>query len=196
MPNIWVPGDPMPEEWNEFSFVSWINKDIAISSYDVAEESDLLEKEEIDCIVSIGEFAPKGVTQEFWLFPNIEDGSLNISFNEIEEVVGAIEEAVRIGKTLVHCTAGVSRSPAFVTLYLAISQDLDWEEAKEIVYEGRECANIHPYIELCLIDWLENYLSEQEEGMYDDEIDEETRVMLEEEYGALGSGFGIEELEE
>jgi len=194
--NIWVPGEPLPEGWEQFSFVSWINKDIAISSYDMAENSDLLKKDGIECVVSIGEFAPKGIAQNFWHFPDIQDGSLNITYSEIDAVLEAIEEAVNVGKTLVHCTAGVSRSPAFVALYLAISQDLTWEEAREVVYEGRECANIHPYVEGCMINWLDDYLEDQEGRAYDDEIDEEIMAMLEEEYGEIGPGFSIEELEE
>ena len=155
MMRIWRPGDPA--EKIDFSFLSWVTDDIAICSYDTACDPDVLRIEEIKTVISIGTFQaipddPRIVHEGF---PFIQDATLDISEKEISDVLNAIENGERRGKTLVHCAAGISRSPGFVTLHLALSRGISWEKAKEIVHRGREKERIHPLTEITLKKYLE-----------------------------------------
>lgn len=158
-PKIWRPGDP--SEMTGFSFLSWVTPDIAISSYETACDPEVLKIEGIRTVVSIGSFQahPRdpGIVHEG--FPFIEDATTDISEADSISILRAIRHGVARGRTLVHCAAGVSRSPGFVTLYLAMARGISWAEAKEIVHRGRSKECIHPLTEMRLRQFLNKWRS-------------------------------------
>ena len=56
---------------------------------------------------------------------------------EIVAVLERMDGLLRKGRVLVHCAAGVSRSPFIIALYLAWKQPLTFDEAMEIVARQR-----------------------------------------------------------
>ena len=156
MSKIWVPGDPLPPEVEEFHFFDWITDTIAITCYEVACHRDILDIEGVKHIVSIGSLhPPKSLTgRESTWFQDIEDATTNISFRDITRCVDAIRSLSHRGKTLVHCAAGVSRSPGFVSLALCLDNGWDWDQSKLYVMERRKVAKIHPKLEGRLKEWL------------------------------------------
>jgi len=156
---IWTPGDPV--EKTDFSFVSWVTPEIAICSYDVASNEEVLDIEGIRTLISIGGMSPSCASSSIKHveFPLIEDATMDISEHDAKRVVMAMGEGSANGKTLVHCAAGVSRSPGFVTLFLAVSKNISWDESKEIVLRGRPQMKMHPLTESRLRQILEKWRS-------------------------------------
>jgi dual specificity phosphatase 12 len=77
---------------------------------------------------------------------NINDGN-EIPRDELMFAVATITAAVQQGgKILVHCHAGISRSPGIVCAYL-MSIGFSWDEALDIVRRARPQAYPHPNIE-------------------------------------------------
>lgn len=63
----------------------------------------------------------------------------------LSECVEALDELLREGHTvLVHCTAGVNRSPSTVVAYLHWIEGLPLDEAVRVVTQRRSC---DPYVE-------------------------------------------------
>lgn len=61
---------------------------------------------------------------------------------------------MKLGDTvLIHCRAGVSRSPALTMAWLTRS-GLSWAQAKALVTYGRKVANVHPTVEESIIKHL------------------------------------------
>jgi len=160
---IWKPGDPV--EKIGFSFVSWITPEIAISSYDMASSDEVLRIEGIRTVVSIGglQAHPGDPSIVHEGFPFVEDGVGNNSDQDLIWALKAIHNGVSRGKTLIHCAAGISRSPGLVTLYLAMTRGLLWDTALTIVRKGRPQTNIHILVEeqlkRCLADFPEGPFS-------------------------------------
>lgn len=153
MVDIWKPGDPVPEDVKKFHFVSWITDQIAIGPYVLAADPDILDIERIQNIVSIGQLSPNYDDREV-VQVEVEDGTSQVAKEDIIRVVDAINRLSSKGKTLVHCAAGVSRSPAFVAVHLALLHKWDWEMAIAFVKSKREQANVHPALESRLKDYL------------------------------------------
>ena len=158
-PTIWKPGDP--SERIGLSFLSWITPDIAISSYETACDPEALRIEGIRTVISIGSFQahPRDPSIVHEGFPFIEDATTNISEVDAISVLKAIRHGVTRGKTLVHCAAGISRSPGFVTLHLAMTRGIPWDEARGIVHRGRAPERIHPLTEARLKQLLTKWRS-------------------------------------
>lgn len=157
VPKIWIPGDPIPDDMKEFHFVSWIDDSIAVTSYAVARDVDVLSHEGIDSIVSLGELTPPDVggrhVERIRKFYDKEEAA-DIRDEAIARAVSAVLRLSSEGKVLVHCAAGVSRSPGVCMLSLCVRDGLGWDEAKRIVAEKRRIANVHPMLEARLTRWL------------------------------------------
>jgi hypothetical protein len=162
IPNIWKPGDPV--EKTGLSFVSWITPEIAISSYDVASSDEVLKIEGIRTVVSIGrlQVVPSDPSVVHEGFPFIEDGVGNNCDQDLIWALKAIHNGVSRGKTLVHCAAGISRSPGLVTLYLAMTRGLLWDTALTIVRKGRP----HAYVHILVEEQLKRCLKDFPEGLF------------------------------
>jgi len=153
---IWTPGDPPPPELEAFHFFDWVTHSIAITCYEVACHRDILDIEGVEYIVSIGTLSPdESLTGRptTWV-RDIEDATPDVDLGEITRAVDAIRELSHRGRTLVHCAAGVSRSPGLVTIALCLDNGWDWDQAKTQVQYTRRATNIHPLTETRLKEWL------------------------------------------
>ena len=69
---------------------------------------------------------------------HLKDNNSGGLLEVLEEVVARVEEVVEGGAgVLVHCQAGLSRSPAVVVAYLVRWRGMGVEEALALVREGR-----------------------------------------------------------
>ena len=159
MVEIWKPGDPMPQDVDRFTFFNWVTPTIAICGYDAACDRKVLDIERVEHIISIGELSPSEavVGRTPVRFRNIKDGTTDVRERDITSCVDAIRTWSRAGRTLVHCAAGVSRSPGFVALALCIDNGWDWEESIRYVTERRKLALVHPLLESRLREWLKGF---------------------------------------
>ena len=155
-PKIWVPGDPMPPEVERFRFFNWITDTIAITSYEAASDRDILDLEGVKYVISIGELSPPQsvIGRKPIHFRYIEDCTSDIDGGDISDCVDAILSHSKAAKTLVHCAAGVSRSPGFVTLALCLDKGWDWDQSLAYVVERRDVAKVHPLVQSRLKEWL------------------------------------------
>lgn len=153
---IWVPGDPIPPEWEQFTFFDWITDTIAITCYERACDREILDIEGIEYVISIGDLSPSESVcgRRPVQFRNIQDATLDVSYHDITACVDAIRDRSHRGKTLVHCAAGVSRSPGHVALSLCLDNGWDWDQAKTYVMDHRSVVRIHPLLEQRLKGWL------------------------------------------
>lgn len=60
------------------------------------------------------------------------------------EAIEFIDEAIEKGNILVHCLAGVSRSPTIVAAYLMYKKKLRYKEALAIIKQTRPFVNPNP----------------------------------------------------
>ena len=154
----WKPGDPIPEDMRDFHFVSWITSSIAVSSFAVAQDLEVLEEEHIDSVVSLGglHLIDGGGRRLEWIrkFYDAEE-AVDIRDSTIERAVDVVLKLSVEGKVLVHCAAGVSRSPGVVMLSLCFRDGMSWNDAKRFVVQKRSVANVHPVLERRLIRWLD-----------------------------------------
>jgi dual specificity MAP kinase phosphatase len=88
---------------------------------------------------------------------NINDG-YEIPFDTIQFALGFIDKAVRDGKVLVHCHAGVSRSVSLVCAHL-MRAGFSWDEALEFVRSKRPQAFPHPKIERSIKQFFGNTIN-------------------------------------
>lgn len=156
--NIWTPDQPLPECAKNHSFFNWITDSIAICSYEATLHRDILDIEGIKHIVSIGSRSAKhdGITTRH--FRSINDDEY-IPDGIISNVLSIIDLYSRIGKTIVHCAAGVSRSPGFVITHLCLKNGWEWDDAEAYVDERRPCF-VMPETKKCLQAYIERHRHE------------------------------------
>ncbi len=171
MSDLWIPGDPIPEDMLEGATLSWITDRVAICPFAIAASPGLLDDYEelgngdhIMWIISIGETCPEDQERYNFHMPEIQDGTYELLDEHIAFLVCEIHYAlIRKGeRTVVHCTEGTSRSPAFVALGIALEWGWSWEDAKEHVVDARPETAIHPELERRLVDWLNAFRSSLE----------------------------------
>ena len=147
--------DPTKREFYDKE-ISWITEDIALSSCLCAMNGDFIKDEGIRTVIGIGGMQVKSVPEgvEHVKFPSIIDRTDDFSTSDIIAFLTAIKKATDDGKVLVHCLAGISRSPGFVTLHLCVNEGMEWEDAKKLVMAKRDIVDIHPLIERRLKEFL------------------------------------------
>ena len=115
--------------------ITWITKNVAIGEYIDAINRELLEKEKIDCIlclrfdVSIKEEAIKNFLEIplFHISVGCHQGLEPIKVELRTSAYMLKLLAKKYKRILVHCTAGMDRSPFVVALYLAKWKcDTEW----------------------------------------------------------------------
>ncbi|KAL0134246.1 hypothetical protein PUN28_001205 [Cardiocondyla obscurior] len=109
-----------------------------LSSQDPAVCTDILKKYEIRHILSIGiNISEKYNGIQYYTCDLLDLPESNI-LSAIKKCVGIIHANLK-ENILVHCNAGVSRSPTIVIAYLMIIKKLSYDEAYDIVKKERSC---------------------------------------------------------
>lgn len=113
------------------AMIDWVTDRIAVSEYP-SSKTDLAQ---FHAIVNLDQFTPYQTTIHHVHVPLI-DGPGNRP-EEVADLLKVLDELVGKGRVLVHCAAGVSRSPFVIALYLAWTQGMPFEEALGIVASRR-----------------------------------------------------------
>ena len=119
--------------------VDWVTSRIAISEYP-SSKTDL---GQFDAVLNLDRFTPYHTTVHHVHLPIIDGHG-----NEPEEIAGVLRHMhalVERGRVLVHCAAGVSRSPFIIALYLSWRTNLSFDEAvARVALRRRRPLNIDP----------------------------------------------------
>lgn len=98
--------------------------------------TDYAEELEINFIVSIGARCKAGNVENVHIGIK-DDRELNIH-NELSEIIPLISlKLSQNKKVLVHCKAGMNRSPSFVLAFVCISNQLTIDEGMELILSKR-----------------------------------------------------------
>jgi protein-tyrosine phosphatase len=110
-------------------------------------EQDVLDILKIDVVISVlseEEYEDHLLTHEefdskIWWYRLVVDDDLNEKISEhFSRVHAIISEALKMNKVvMIHCKAGMSRSPTLVIAYLMIENGWDYEEAFAYVKKNR-----------------------------------------------------------
>jgi len=111
--------------------IDWVTSDIAISEYP-SSKTDL---GQFDAILNLDKFTPYHTSVHHAHIPII-DGAGNRP-EEIVAVLDRMDELLGRGRVLVHCAAGVSRSPFVIALYLAWREGYSFDQAIGLVARRR-----------------------------------------------------------
>lgn len=109
-----------------------------LSSQDPAVRLDILERHGIRHVLSVGIGASErfdGIRYYFCDLLDLPETNMTPSIEKCVDIIRGCRE----GNILVHCNAGVSRSPAIVIAYLMIVTRMSYDEAYGRVKEARSC---------------------------------------------------------
>lgn len=121
------------------AMVDWVTESIAVSEY----PSSKMDLDQFHAVINLDRFTPYQTNKLHVHIPLI-DGPGNTP-EEIVALLKVMDSHVQKGKILVHCAAGVSRSPFIIALYLAWTQAVPFEAALELVAsKRRRPLNIDP----------------------------------------------------
>jgi dual specificity phosphatase 12 len=114
-----------------------------IGSCTSGSDQNMLKKLGVKTIVNVHQhYDPKIDTVEQFHFTLI-DGAEN-DWKTIIHILEIVHEQKKIGNILVHCCAGMSRSPFIAVSYLSEKEGLDVDEALQIVAEKQPYISVHP----------------------------------------------------
>ncbi len=113
------------------SIVDWVTDSIAVSEY----PSSTTDLEQFHAVINLDRFTPYHTNARHVHAPLI-DGPGNTA-EDVAALLKVTEERVHQGKVLVHCAAGVSRSPFIIALYLAWTESMPFEDAIGLVASRR-----------------------------------------------------------
>lgn len=125
--------------------MDWITDDIAIGDADDARRFTVLQSAGIESILSLNGW-PNGAHNNhglIWRCVELIDGHGN-EVSRLQEAVWQLHELVALGKVLVHCMEGVSRSPLVVASYLADKAARPFEDCLREVAKLRKWAAPQP----------------------------------------------------
>lgn len=94
------------------------------------------------CLEESTKYPEEGCKIKF-LHLDLDDGGKDSLDEFVLRVGDFIEEGVRTGKVLVHCTSGVNRSPAICMWYLMAYHGFTFEAAHIAVSTRRDGCNVH-----------------------------------------------------
>ncbi|KAI9471933.1 MAG: protein-tyrosine phosphatase-like protein, partial [Benjaminiella poitrasii] len=117
-----------------------------LGGYRALESSHFLKKNNITHILTLGHFKHCYQPNEFThkIIPISDNPEANI-IQYFPETTEFIENALKNGHNiLVHCLAGVSRSPTVLTAYLMATQKLRWKAALALIKQTRPFVNPNP----------------------------------------------------
>ena len=137
----WVWGEDEPADGRRVDFIT---PDLAVASLEAATDLETLTRHGIRAVVDASN--RNGNPR----FPGIRYHEVPIEDPDerlpafLPGVVAFIDEARRFGPVLVHCVAGISRSPALAICYLHERHGLSLPAAFQEVRSRRVQANPHP----------------------------------------------------
>lgn len=109
-----------------------------LSSQDAAANIEILQEHGIQCVLSIGiDLTVKYENIQYFYCDllDLPESSLQLVLHECIEII----DECRNKNLLVHCNAGVSRSPTIIISYLIVKLKLSYENAYEKVKSVRPC---------------------------------------------------------
>jgi len=95
------------------------------------------------CLEPSSKYPDEGSKLKFLMNPLEDDGSSSLE-EEFEKIESFLDDGVKHGKILIHCTSGVNRAPTVAVMYLMKYRGKSLEEAKAVVYSARDGSNINP----------------------------------------------------
>ena len=119
---------------------------IYISSRRKAKNLEYLNKNKIKYIISISNpdernISHSNIAVHHFKFKDEEESDILQYINKVMKIINlAIEKKANI---LLHCGAGVSRSPALLVVYLIKQYELVFDDAYKMVYSKRNCCEIN-----------------------------------------------------
>ncbi len=119
--------------------MDWITRDIAIGDADDARRFAVLRSAGIESILSLNGW-PNGAANSHgltWRCVELIDGHGN-AVSRLQEAVWQLHELLALGKVLVHCMEGVSRSPLVVASYLADKGARPFEDCLQEIAQLRK----------------------------------------------------------
>ncbi|KAF7730602.1 phosphatase [Apophysomyces ossiformis] len=116
---------------------------IYIGGYTALESRKFLQKNKITHILTMGHFKQHYTSEDF-IIPISDNPEANI-IQHFDETYEFIDPALAAGhRLLVHCLAGVSRSPTVVAAYLMKKRRLRVKEALALIKQSRPFINPNP----------------------------------------------------
>jgi len=132
-----------------------IKENLYIGSYRAAKKLKKLKKEGIKAIVNLMEKKKYDPRLEFvYLYKPLKDRTY-IPSEDLHEILTFINDNIKIGKVLVHCNSGISRSGGIIVAILLIENpNWTWDEARKYV---RRFSKISPHLKIkeSILDYLE-----------------------------------------
>ena len=123
--------------------LSQINENLFICDFSTSLDINILQRHGISKIIFISEHSKDQEKERQYERKNIKHHHLKLYDSPNEKITKMINflpdasEMYKSSKVLVHCMAGISRSPTFAILLLMYSDGLRYVEAYEIVRRGR-----------------------------------------------------------
>lgn len=119
--------------------MDWITGDIAIGNCDDARRFSTLCEAGIAGILSLNGWPNGSVNNHglVWRCVEMIDGHGN-PVERLHEAISQLHELLALGKVLVHCMEGVSRSPLVVASYLADQSARPFEECLQEIAQRRK----------------------------------------------------------
>ena len=120
--------------------MDWITDLVALGDFEDSRDPD-----GVDAVLNVAAEAP--VLHDLpCLHLKIEDQQ-PISPRDLRQALGFLADRTTVGhRVLVHCWAGVSRSPAIVAAFMTITAGLSADEALKIIQEKRPKADPDPVV--------------------------------------------------
>ena len=132
-----------------------IKENLYIGSYRAAKKLKKLRKEGIKAIVNLMEKKKYDPRPEFtYLYKPLKDRTY-IPSEDLHEIMTFINDKIEIGKVLVHCNSGISRSGGIIIARLLIENpNWTWDDARTYV---RKFSKISPHLKIkeSILEYLE-----------------------------------------
>lgn len=126
--------------------ISLVSPHVYISSYEVANDYNILQKYNIRHVLTILSDSSSNVMTHYPFVNYLRVYKVDIFFENIkdsfDDTYKFIDNAVSKGENiLVHCYAGMSRSPTIVAAYLMLKYNMTADQALEQIKHGRNIAS-------------------------------------------------------
>jgi hypothetical protein len=134
--------------WSNPEVLDQILPNVFLGSESQAYKDDLLKKYGITHILPVGASLSRKFPEQFsyiWKFIDVLDFEHEDLLSHFEDCFDFVDEVVEQGgKVLIHCAAGVSRSPTVMVGYVMYKKKMSAEEAMAFVKEKRAWINPNP----------------------------------------------------